>query len=112
MSREYNDIIKEVMKSNTELHKVDTKLTKEIAALDKELQGVGKEIQSIKKDIKNISSKIDDVLDILNTLSIFIEDAENIIQEDDSDDDYQSNEGWLPEVNNWEENYNEDENDD
>lgn len=103
MSREFNDIIKEVIKSNKELHKVDDRISKEIAELDKEIQG-------LKRDVKSLSSKIDDVLEILNTLTIFIEDAESILEEDD-DEEYQSNEGWLPEVNNWEENYNEDESD-
>ena len=46
-------------------------------------------------------------MSILDTLTIFIEDAEQIV-EDEEDEDYQSNEGWLPEVNNWEENYDED----
>lgn len=108
MSREFNNIIKEVMKSNVEIHKVDTKLTKEITSLDKEIQGLNKEIKHVKQDIKNISLKIDEVLNILNTLTIFIEDAEHIIEEDDNDEEYQSNEGWLPEVNNWEDNYDED----
>lgn len=104
MSREFNDIIKEVIKSNKELHKVDDRISKEISELDKEIQG-------LRKEVKGLSSKLDEILEILNTLTIFIEDAESIIDEEDHDDDYQSNEGWLPEVNNWEENYEDDEND-
>lgn len=104
MSREFNDIIKEVIKSNKELHKVDDRISKEISELDREIQG-------LRKEVKGLSSKLDEILEILNTLTIFIEDAESIIDEEDHDDDYQSNEGWLPEVNNWEENYEDDEND-
>lgn len=105
MSRDFDDIIKEVMKSNKEIHKVDDKLSKELNSLDRD-------IQSLKKDVKSLSDKLDDVLEILNTLTIFIEDAESIIDDDDHEEEYQSNEGWLPEVNNWEENYESDESDD
>ena len=104
MSREFNDIIKEVIKSNKELHKVDDRISKEISELDREIQG-------LRKEVKGLSSKLDEILEILNTLTIFIEDAESIIDEEDHDDDYQSNEGWLPEVNNWEENYEDDQDD-
>lgn len=104
MSRDIDDVIKEVMKSNKEIHKVDDKLSKELNGLDRDIQG-------LKKDIKSLSDKLDDVLEILNTLTIFIEDAESILDEDDNEEEYQSNEGWLPEVNNWEENYDEDESD-
>lgn len=105
MSRDINDVIKEVIKSSKELHKVDDKLSKEISSIEKE-------ILTLKKDIKGLSSKIDEILNILNTLTIFIEDAEQIVQDEDVDDEYQSNEGWLPEVNNWEENYESDDEDD
>lgn len=104
MSRDIDDVIKEVMKSNKEIHKVDDKLSKELNSLDRDIQG-------LKKDIKSLSDKLDDVLEILNTLTIFIEDAESILDGDDNEEEYQSNEGWLPEVNNWEENYDEDESD-
>lgn len=105
MSRNIDDVIKEVVKSSKELHKVDDKLSKEIGSIEKE-------ILTLKKDIKGLASKIDEILNILNTLTIFIEDAEQIIQDEDAEDDYQSNEGWLPEVNNWEENYESDDEDD
>jgi len=105
MSREFNDIIREVIKSNKELHKVDDRISKEIGELDREIQG-------LKKDVKSLSNKLDDVLEILNTLTIFIEDAESILDEDDGEEEYQSNEGWLPEVNNWEENRDDDDEED
>lgn len=105
MSRDFDNIIKEVMKSNKDLNKLDDKFSKEINLLDRDIQG-------LRKEVKGLSSKLDEILEILNTLTIFIEDAESIIDEEDHDDDYQSNEGWLPEVNNWEENYEGDESDD
>lgn len=105
MSRDFDDVIKEVMKSNKEIHKVDDKLSKEINSLDRDIQG-------LKKDVKLLSSKLDEILEILNTLTIFIEDAESIMDNEDHEEDYESNEGWLPEVNNWEEHYEDNEDDD
>lgn len=102
MSRDIDHIVREVMNSSKELHKVDNKLSKEIDTLSKD-------VQSMKKDIKNLAIKIDMVLDILNTLTIFIEDAEQIINDEDNEEEYESNEGWLPEINNWEKNEDEDE---
>ena len=104
MSRDINDVIKEVMKNNKEMHKVDDKLTKEIGSIHKEIDG-------LKKDIKIISIKVHEILDLLTTLSIFIEDAENIVDDIEQEEEYESNEGWLPEVNNWEDNYDPDEDD-
>lgn len=104
MSRDFNDLIKEVLKNNKEINKIDDKISKDIGGLEKE-------IMLIKKDIKQISNKIDSIFDILNTLSIFIEDAENIISDDDEDEKYQSNEGWLPEIAEWENEYDDDDED-
>jgi len=102
MSRDFDNIIKEVMKSNKDLNRIDHKFSKEISLLDKD-------IQNLRKEVRGLSSKLDEILEILNTLTIFIEDTESIVDEEDHDEDYQSNEGWLPEVNNWEENYDDNE---
>lgn len=104
MSRDINDIIKEVVKQTQDLQKADNKLTNDVS-------DISKEIQTIKKDIQNVSEKIDDILDVLNTLTIFIEDNENIVDDDDLDNT-DSNEGWLPELTEWEDHYNSDEDDD
>lgn len=101
MSRDFDNIIKEVIKNSKELNKIDDKISKDIAGLEKD-------ISLIKKDLKNIGSKINDIFDMLSTLSIFIEDAENIVSDDD-DEEYQSNEGWLPEIAEWENEYDDDE---
>jgi hypothetical protein len=102
MSKNIDDVIKEVMKSNKEIHRVDNKLSKDIDTTHRE-------IQSLKKEVKLVSAKIDSVLEILNTLTIFIEDAEQIIDDEDIDEEYSSNEGWIPEVNNWEDKNTDDE---
>jgi uncharacterized coiled-coil DUF342 family protein len=100
MSKEINDIIKEVVKQTQDLEKSDNKLNSDVS-------DISREIKSIKKDIKKMSEKIDDILDLLNTLTIFIEDNENIIDEDELENT-DSNEGWLPEITEWEHNYNSD----
>jgi len=66
--------------------------------MPKESNDIIKEISDLKKSVKNIENKIksmDDTLiklfDILNAISVFIEDAE-AINEDDLDDE----EDWTP----------------
>jgi uncharacterized coiled-coil DUF342 family protein len=104
MPIDLDDVMKEVSLQIQELQKPDIKLTNEIS-------DISKEIQNIKQDVGLISEKIDDILDLLNTLTIFIEDNENIIDEDESEN-IDSNEGWLPEITEWEHNYNQDDEDD
>lgn len=101
MSRDIDDVVKEVIKSNKEIHKVDDKLSREISSIDKD-------IKILQKEVKSISSKIDLILDLLNTLTVFIEDSEEINDHSDNEE-YESNEGWIPEINNWEDNYEEEE---
>jgi hypothetical protein len=86
MSKEFNDIMKEINKQNKELHNIDNNISKEIV----------KEISDLKKSVKNIENKIksmDDTLiklfDILNTITVFIEDAESMNDSDDEED-------WTP----------------
>lgn len=94
MPKDIDDIFKELTKQN-----------KEMAALEhsvsKDLEGLSKEISQIHKEQKNIASKIDTVLDILNMLSIFIEDESDVEEEEDEESYYDSNEGWLPEKTAW-----------
>jgi hypothetical protein len=86
MSKEFNDIIREINKQNKELHSIDNSISKEVV----------KEIADLKKSVKNIENKIksmDDTLiklfDILNTITVFIEDAESMNDSDDEED-------WTP----------------
>lgn len=100
MSKDFNDISKEILKNNKEIHNIENKLSKDIT-------GISKEISSIKKEVKDISNKINEILEILTILSVFIEESHDI-EEMDDEEEYQSNEGWLPEIDNWEDNYDED----
>jgi hypothetical protein len=102
MSKDINDILKEVAKSNKELHKVDDKISKEVYSLQKD-------ISDTKKEIKIISEKIDIILELINQLYIFVEDDSEEDIEDN--DEYESNEGWLPELQDWEEHSHPDEDD-
>jgi hypothetical protein len=105
MSRDFDNIAKEVIKNNKEIHKVDDKLSKELFLIDKD-------IQNLKKDLKAIGTKVDTILDLLNTLIIVMEDAEDIVAEDNDGEDFESNEGWLPELNKWENEQDDDEDED
>ena len=84
MSRDFDDISKQIIQQNKDLKNRDTSISKDISDL--------------KKSIKNIETKIrsmDDTLiklfDILNTITVFIEDAESMNEEDLDDE-----EDWTP----------------
>lgn len=102
MSKEYNDIIKEVMKAHKDLSNNDDKLHKEYASIQKDFS-------AIRQDIKAMHKKIDYLIEIMNNLTIMV------LEEDDLDDDedsesYDTDQTWVPEEDNWLNNeYNEDE---
>ena len=105
MSKDINDVIKDVIKSQKDIYQVDTKLSKEIVSLSKD-------VSSLKKEMANILSKVDTLIEMITAISLFIEQSYDDEDEADHEDDYESNEGWIPEVNNWEEGYYEDEQED
>jgi hypothetical protein len=87
MSKNIDDVIKEVMKSNKEIHDMDNHLTKDNVE-------VKKGIKNIENKIKLLENKIDQAIDILNTFTILISDMDDM---DDSDiDDEEENEDWTP----------------
>lgn len=89
-----------------------TKNTESITPNDsnKELNEVVQDIKILKQEVQGITIKIDNILDILNTLTFFIEDHDDLDEEElDAND---SNEGWLPEINEWETQYNSDDEED
>ena len=101
MSRDFDDISKQIIQQNKDLKNRDNSISKDISDL--------------KKSVKNIETKIrsmDDTLiklfDILNAITVFIEDAESI-NEADLDDE----EDWTPyDERNFSYNNNDDEEDD
>jgi regulator of replication initiation timing len=100
MSKNIDDVIKEVIKTNKDLHKVDVRFSKDLLDMQKDIAGIYREI-------KTMSAKVDSMIEIISALTIFIEEAEDILDDEDGDE-YQSNEGWLPEMNNWEDQYEDD----
>jgi seryl-tRNA synthetase len=110
MSRDFDNIIKEISKSHKELHNVEHKFSKEILDLGKDIANNNKEIIAIKKEIKDIGNKIDNVLEILNTLIVFIEESSDDLPLEE-EDNYDSNEGWIQDIDSWQDNYEDDDED-
>lgn len=94
MPKDIDDIFKELTKQNKEMASLEH-------SVSKDLESLSKEISQIHKEQKNIAAKIDTILDILNMLSIFIEDESDVEEEEDEESYYDSNEGWLPEKTAW-----------
>lgn len=103
MFKDMNDIIVELFQNTQKLQEHDQKV-------DQDINNLVKEIQAMQNTIQSVSEKMDDILDLLNTLTIFIEDNENITDDEDGDAN-DSNEGWLPEISDWEHYYNSDDDD-
>jgi hypothetical protein len=87
MSKNIDDVIREVMKSNKEIHNMDTHLTKDIVE-------VKKGIKNIENKIKLLENKIDQAIDLLNTFTILISDMDDM--NDVDIDDEEENEDWTP----------------
>ena len=87
MSKNIDDVIKEVMKSNKEIHNMDTHLTKDILE-------VKKGIKNIESKMKVLENKIEQAIEILNTFTILISDIDDMNDEDI--DDEEENEDWTP----------------
>ena len=85
MSKNIDDVIKEVMKSNKEIHSMDTHLSKDITE-------VKRSVKNIETKIKSLETKIDQAIDILNTFTILISDIDDM----DIDEDEEENEDWTP----------------
>ena len=102
MSKEINDIIEEVVKQTLDLQKSDNKLINDVS-------DISKEIQIIKLEVQSIAEKVDNILDVLNTLMVFIEEEDYESLDEEDSDAYESNEGWLPEIDQWEKDKEEDE---
>jgi seryl-tRNA synthetase len=87
MSKNIDDVIREVMKSNKEIHSMDNHLTKDISE-------VKKSVKNIENKIKLLENKIDQAIEILNTFTILISDMDDM--NDIDIDDEEENEDWTP----------------
>jgi septal ring factor EnvC (AmiA/AmiB activator) len=101
MSKNFDDIAKNIMKNNKELHNVESIISKEIDNLQKS-------IKKIELKINSMDETLIKLFDILNNITIFLEEAEesepelddeedwtpyderNFTYEDDSSDDYEN----------------------
>lgn len=82
MSKDIDQILKEIMKQNKELHNVDSHLSKDMVELKKY-------IKNIENRTKAIDEKLTQLINIINSLTIFIAD-------EDEDEDSVENEDWTP----------------
>lgn len=81
MSKDIDSIMKEIIKQNKELHNVDTHLSKDMTELKRS-------IKNIENKTKSIDEKLTQIIDIINNLTIFIGDEEDV--------ESIENEDWTP----------------
>lgn len=79
MTKEIENIMKEVIKNNKEIHGIDTSLSKDISEL--------------KKSMKNIESKLNS---IDRRLSVVLEILESFTLILDEEEEKEQNESWTP----------------
>ena len=72
MSRDLDDIIKQVMKQNKDIQNIDNYLTKDVS---KEIVEIKKSIKQIENRIKSMDDTLMKLFDILNSI---IKNAEKI----------------------------------
>ena len=89
MSKNIDDVIKEVMKSNKEIHNMDNHLTKDISELKRS-------IKNIEAKIQRMDGVIQKVYDTLEAITIALHDAE--IEEAMMEDleEQEDSEDWTP----------------
>ena len=92
MSRDFNDIYKKIDQSHKDLYKKDTENAKDILDIKKDQDKLLKEISDIKKEVKDIAFKVDVMLEILNSFTVMLEEAE----EEEDYNDYDTDTTWLP----------------
>ena len=79
MTKDIENIMKDVIKNNKELHGIDT--------------GLSKDISELKKGMKNIESKLNSMD---RQLSVVLEILESFTLILDEEEEKESNEGWTP----------------
>ncbi len=96
MSKEINDILKGVNKNHQDIYKPEDNTLKNIVSLNKD-------VEEIKKQINTMIAKLDTVVEMMMTLTLFIEESVEMGELDNNDEDYESNEGWIPDNEEWRE---------
>lgn len=86
MSKDIENIMKEVIKSNKEIHNIDRSMSLDIIDLKKG-------IKNIENKIKSMDDTLTKLFDIMNTIIILIEESENY--EEDVEEESEKEE-WTP----------------
>lgn len=84
MSKDFDDISKQIIQQSKDLKSIDNNISKDISDLKKS-------IKSIENKIKSMDDTLIKLFDILNSITVFIEDAEAINEQDLEDE-----EDWTP----------------
>ena len=69
MPNDYEEILKKINKNHTELHNSDINISKDLTKIKKS-------IKDIEEKIYNIDDTVNKMFEILNMISIFIEESE------------------------------------
>jgi len=84
MSRDFDDISKQIIQQSKELKGIDNHISKDIVDLKKS-------IKNIENKLKSMDNTLVKLFEMLNNITVFIEDAEDINEEDLEDE-----EDWTP----------------
>ena len=84
MSRDFDDISKQIIQQSKELKGIDNHISKDIVDLKKS-------IKNIENKLKTMDNTLVKLFDILTNITVFIEDAEDI-----NDEDLEDEEDWTP----------------
>ena len=78
MSRDFDDITKNIIKNNKELHNVESSISKEIDNLQKS-------VKKIENKINSMDETLGKLFEIMNSITVFLdeEDEEEIDDEED-----------------------------
>jgi len=89
MSKNIDDVIREVMKSNKEIHNIDNHVSKDMAEMKRQ-------IKSLESKILRMDETLQKVYDTLEAITIALHDAE--IEEAMMEDleEQEENEDWTP----------------
>ena len=79
MAKDIENIMKEVTKTNKEIHSIDTTLSKDIVELKKSMKNIESKLSSMDRQLSL-------VLEILESFTLIL----------DEEEEKESNEGWTP----------------
>jgi hypothetical protein len=90
MSKEFDQIIKEINKQNKDIHNMDNIISKEIV---KDIHEVKKSIKGIEQKILSMEHILEQLYELVSNITVFIDEAEEIADTNYDDED---EEDWTP----------------